>query len=213
MITRKYYLTSLVLAIILSLSSCSSKAPQMESDENFIEYAIDVTGGFYTPKQASFLMTMEEVLQIKGLTQSEVEIDYGTGNNNDRILVTMTHPSLPDASYLKEVFTFEKKLDTKHLIRVEYFIFVDTELAHSLCDELYNQAKEHLGTPENDDPDFYLKRHSVRWEDEQGEQGNRIDLFLTDNRNQAPAFDGKTCILLSLYISRDTFDNFFSETP
>lgn len=116
--------------LCLFLSACSPQSSK--SDGNIFQYAIDLSGSTFSPKNVDFNMTIDEVLQATKTT--EADIDKEQGEDNPRIIHTIAISGLSDS--IREVFSFQ---DDK-LVSVVYFITVSEAQLEKTLQTLDEQA-------------------------------------------------------------------------
>lgn len=147
----------LILICIFSMifSSCASAIKNVEN--NIFQYAIEKNR--LLPKQADYSMSIEEVLEAKGLNEKDIEQE---DEKNSRIINPIQINGLSEN--IKEVFYFYEG----KLVTVLYAIVIEKSKFEEVCKRLDKQAEDFLSSDMKTTIGKIQNEELVIWEDNDG---------------------------------------------
>ncbi len=156
---RNYVFKNLLISlfIIAFLCSCGEKAPVNSDAANLFQYAVETEKEAFAPKGLDFFMSVEETLQITGLSEDAVS----EGASGKRISATVNISGFPD-----DILTIYSFSDDQ-LVTVEYIITVDDTEAADLYNLLYEQAISAMPAPTANTMEGIKEGKEVAWEDQE----------------------------------------------
>lgn len=134
-----------LLVVLLVFIHNSKKDKQVTKYTNIFKYAITLESEeeVYAPAQATFGMSMEELLQSHNL-------DNATVRDEEVQQVIYTTQKITDLSETIEAAVFNKKFEIVEdvgLVNVEYQLVIDDADLEEMCMLLYEQAKAYMPSP------------------------------------------------------------------
>ena len=185
---QNYFMRFLILAsvLLMTITSCALKTDQKLSVENLLEYSIEIKKGIFSPKQVTFGMNIDEVLQAKSLGTEAVSEDDKLGK---RIIQTI------DITGLSDKMTVIYWFNEEQLTSVEYVLATSDKEKVTVCNSLYEQAKKQLPTPTvNHLEDLKKGKNTVLWIDK---EQNSISVSFPTTMNDEP-----NAIILSIGVAK-----------
>ena len=129
-------LLPIVLCLGLLLSACTAQPAGDEENDTLFSYAIDTRAGIITPRTVKFNMTMDEVLQVTGLSKDDI-----AGEEDDPVIMhSIAIDGLSDN--IREIFVFQDD----HLVTIRYAVTVPEEDYEKTCQILEDQASTEMYT-------------------------------------------------------------------
>lgn len=150
----------MVLFTVAFLCSCGENASDSSETTNLFQYALKIEDGIFSPRQADFFMSVEEVLQAAGLNEDAVFEKEDTKS-------IRTDANIDGFPYdVQAVYDFNKGIGDL-LIRVRYLIVVDEAEAADVCNLLYEQAVSTMPEASGNTIEGIKDGTDVQWIDEQ----------------------------------------------
>lgn len=135
--------------------------PEQNDYDNLFSYALNLSDASYTyaPMQVNYGMSVEEVLEVTKLSEENFE-EEGMTIISQRELSNVSEEFDEVGFREKYVFTQDHGL-----VSVEYAVLVEDSDFESLCNMLYEQAKDCMPKTRNFDIEFIKDAKQVQWDD------------------------------------------------
>lgn len=152
-----------ISTILQVFTSCGEKESTDFDLHNLFEYGINVTDNVFSPGKVEFLMSVEQLLEEKGLEEEAIYSRDNSGGYESAIVLNEVK-TVNLSNELLEIYRF---FDNK-LITVEYSIPVTDEERETVCQILYDQVMALQLTNQTKFSLEGLKKgtSSYAWEDE-----------------------------------------------